>query len=95
MPPRSRVARPLVGAVILTAIVACSDKNGTGPQQPSGDVDTYLQSLPSWSSFSPPVQDAPGTEATEKQECCIACVVGSGIPRCPKDAGAPATTTEP
>lgn len=33
----------------------------------------------------PPVQEAPGSESPEKQECCIACVVGSGIPRCPKE----------
>lgn len=44
----------------------------------------------------PPAQETPGSESTEKQECCIACVVGSGVPRCPKDAAAPAgTTTEP
>jgi len=46
--------------------------------------------------FLPPAQETPGSESTEKQECCIACVVGSGVPRCPKDATAPAgTTTEP
>lgn len=43
----------------------------------------------------PPVQDAPGAESTEKAECCIHCVVGSGVPRCPAEATPPATPDTP
>lgn len=38
----------------------------------------------------PPVQDAPGDGVPEKAECCIRCVVGSGVPRCPTESATPA-----
>ncbi len=34
----------------------------------------------------PPEQEAPEGGTPEKQECCINCVVGAGVPRCPADA---------
>lgn len=52
-----------------------------------------LATLP---GFLPPVQEAPGSDSPEKAECCIHCVVGSGVPRCPKEADPPsAPATEP
>ena len=39
--------------------------------------------------YLPPAQDAPEA-SPEKQECCVNCVVGSGVPRCPA-AGPQAT----
>ena len=43
----------------------------------------------------PPVQDAPDA-SPERQECCVNCVVGSGVPRCPSEAsGGAAPATNP
>jgi hypothetical protein len=58
MSRHARAACWLCGAILLLAPAACSDKSGTGPGS-TGDVDSYLRALPDWSSYSPPVQDAP------------------------------------
>jgi len=41
--------------------------------------------------YLPPVQDAPEA-SPERPSCCVNCVIGSGVPRCPADAPA---TSEP
>ena len=58
MPRLARAAQRLAGAILLLAFsAACSDKASTEPGQ-TGDVESYIRALPSWSSYSPPVQDA-------------------------------------
>lgn len=55
----ARAAHPLGALLLLALFAACSDEGSTGPGGTSGDVDTYLRTLPSWTAFSPPVQDVP------------------------------------
>jgi hypothetical protein len=52
-----------VGLLLLSAVLAagCGSDETSGPTTPvKADVDTYMQSLPAWDVFSPPVADTNG-----------------------------------
>lgn len=49
---RPRDRSPLALLVLAGAVVACQ-----GPGASSGAIDAQLRKLPSWSTFSPPLED--------------------------------------
>lgn len=58
------VVRRAAIVAILVLISACSpDEGGTGPGPNVSDVNEYLQSLPTWAQFAPPLPDQDATPA--------------------------------
>ena len=61
MKPKLSNASVTCGLLVATVLAAgCGSDETSGPTPVKADVDIYMQSLPSWDVFAPPVTDADG-----------------------------------
>ena len=80
---RPRVPGVLALSIALTLLLpSCSDDNtgpGPGPEPAANSVDAYVNALPAWSQFSPPLADFNDivSDASESRE-----IVGTTTYRC-------------